>query len=241
MSASPPEFYWPLSEPAGATEAGNIAKSRSERLVVTGSGADVVFGSAGGPATAPTTAAEFGAGKYLAIATDGTPGHVAPFQARTICAFVTVPSAPAAQATVLELTGTGAALSVTFGLYVRTDGKLETFFNGTLVGATNIADGQLHHAAVWLGSGSTVRLYLDGALDADNSNVTFSVDYTSVVVGRAFTGAISHVAIRAAALDASRINDHWLAGSTGFAGESSDARIRRYAKYAGVADAEMDI
>lgn len=53
-----PVLYFPLGEPAGALEAGNIAPGRSERLVVTqqGTGGPLAFGAGTGPGTDDLTA-----------------------------------------------------------------------------------------------------------------------------------------------------------------------------------------
>lgn len=59
--ADDPVLYWPLGEPEGATEAGNIAAGRAERLVVTqmGSGGTLAFGAGTGPGTDDLTAPIF--------------------------------------------------------------------------------------------------------------------------------------------------------------------------------------
>lgn len=68
-------------------------------------------------------------------------------------------------------------------LYVTTAGKLAWFqTNASLTGGTTISTGTWYHAAVCRSSG-TVRLFLDGALEAEDTSAAASVAPSAIEVG----------------------------------------------------------
>jgi hypothetical protein len=120
------------------------------------------------------------------------------------------------------------------------------FGYGSVAAATSSGtfnDGETHHVAAVAsrsGATTTIRLVVDG--------VTLATDTTSwgipllcnVTIGGSplgealYTGTVSHVAVFPAALTDTQLLEHRLAQSTGFAGERSDQRIARIAKWAGI-------
>jgi hypothetical protein len=121
--------------------------------------------------------------------------------------------------------------------------------------ALSVVDGHLHHAvAVTTMSPTTVvtTLYVDGALVATQTTATTGKTTPTVIVDCGigampprygypalgmFTGTLAHAAVYGRALTPIQALAHSLAGKTGFAGEKSDVRIRRLARYTGVIDA----
>jgi len=139
--------------------------------------------------------------------------------------------------------------------------KIAWSYNGiTAVGSTTIAANTRSHVAVKLvrsGTTITFSVWLDGVAETmDVTQVTstslYSMPYMGVggpggstiesaADGRFLTGEVSHVAVFRGTSDLSgtRIIAHRNAGRTGFSGESSDARVDRFARYAGIPTAEV--
>jgi hypothetical protein len=246
-------FYFPLSEPEGATAVGNIAPQiqNAAAVVAVGSGGPIEFGQGTGPGTdglsAPlfttsvATAGELlqaelatrvGANNQLTVECFFRTGSTT----RTLVELAT--PAGTRQRLTLDSGGSLTATAVAGG----TGATLLTLTSGS---ADN--DELTHHAAYTLSiSGSTVtgRLYLDGT-QVDTGT------YTSVTVGsyrtlriggqkasQLFTGTLSHVAGHSATLSAARLLAHANAGINGLAGERSDQRIGRFADYLAIPSAD---
>jgi hypothetical protein len=226
--ADGPVAYYPLSEPAGATQANDISGNTAEPLVRTGGGTTVDFGTATGPGTDDLTAATFAAGQYLSAQ---LPGSVSAWEV-----FFLRDGAPAAEEALLELDANNDRT-----LSIDTAGKL-SFRSGSVLSPSSVADGRTHHAAVSV-SGGTASVYLDGVLLGTTSGgaATGGVRagggiYTG---GGLLTGVLAHVALYGSALTGTRVAAHANAGLTGFAGDATDARLEHYAAIAGIPSAEI--
>lgn len=235
--ADAPLVYYPLGDPEGSTLAAD-ASGRGERpLALAGDPTlPVVFGLATGPGTDDLTAATFAGGEYLK---SGIP--------------TTSPTAESIEAFVLGSTLATATVATTsdLALNITSSGWAElAIHNGaTLVATTtsggNIMDGATHHlAGTW--DGTTIRLYVDGALTSSFAQAG-SPTLNSVAVGGGgpviyspFTGVVAHVAAYDTALTLTQIQRHAAAGTTAWAGELTDARFVRYAEMAGIDAAEVD-
>ena len=224
-----PVAYYTLGEAAGATSAGDTSGSGAPSLTQTGTGTAVVFGNATGPGTDGLTAATFAAGKYLRAQdiSTGTTWSLSWFM-----------STSTTTQGVLDFGGDAVDLD---------SGKVFVVSTG-LTGAVSVDDGLTHHVAL-TSDGSTLRLYVDGALD-DSAAATLSVAGLSLGFGRAvgaplitqpaFTGVIAHAALIAATLNSTQVAAISDAGSDGFANETPAARLTRYASYAAIAAADTN-
>lgn len=237
--ADAPLAYYTLGEPAGALAANDSSGNQAPRLTITGDPAGpMVFGNAIGPGTDGLTAAQFTTydtgegGQRLHGAFIATPA------ALSTELFFSFPSIPANSVILLSLPD--AQFNIPFG-----SDKLQINAAGvSITSATTVTDGATHHAAVvW--NGATVTCYLDGvsigsAATGGSSPVSdIIIGQTNVVTGAPITFAVAHVAIYGTALSAARVAAHASAGSSGFAGETTSARLVRYAGYAGIPAAEV--
>jgi hypothetical protein len=105
-----------------------------------------------------------------------------------------------------------------------------------------VTDGLTHHAAA-TASTTTVTLYLDGALVGSvGSANTFATPTflqvagpaSSVVNSAAFIGTLCHVAVFPTVLSAAAIADTAAVALGTYVGETTSARLVRYAGYAGI-------
>lgn len=232
-----PFGYYPLGEAEGATTASDVSGNASPPLAVTGSGTGVVFGNAIGIGGDGLTAAEFAGGMFL---TAGLPGTII----TGFACFFRRSGSPAVAETVIAFNG-GAAEFV-----IETNGRGSLYEIGTLIAqtSTSIADGATHHVFVIYAAGGGT-LYVDGAAVGSAAHpvvVTFTGLLVTVGGGgnslgpANFTGTLSHVEVyQGGNPSAARIAAHSAAG-VGFAGETSDDRLLRYAEWAGIAASEVD-
>jgi hypothetical protein len=221
MSDSPSAYYT-LGEPAGVLSAADSSGNQHAALTVVGTGNAVVFGTSTGPSTDGLTAAQFANGQYLSNSDPALQGSVGSFPNEWICVFNT--------------STTGARMGLigdplgTMILGIDATGHLIVDANTPPVSPNVVTDGATHVAEM-THSGTTVSLYLDGALVATGTD---SIINSSMVIGKGFTGAISHVAHFVPNTSTTRITAHANAMLNGFSGESGTARITRIAGYAGI-------
>ncbi|TCJ23017.1 hypothetical protein [Nocardioides jejuensis] len=231
-----PRLYFTLGDPAGATTAGESSGNGRPPLALAGSGSAVVFGNATGPGTDGLTAAQFTSGqKYLAATNMSVPLGAGPMAV----AFYFSTTATSGDlvsinddAIVVQLDGAGHVRMVTSG--------------GTVTSSAVVNDGATHCVVANLvGGGSSGVLYVDG-VSSGAPALSGLTSVTSVRVGGAagsaaatFTGAIAHVALFPASVISPRPATYYTAGLTGFAGETSTARIARLASYSGVASGDQ--
>lgn len=243
--ADSPTAYYTLGDPEGSTVA---TATVGEPLSLAGTGTDVTFGTATGPGTDSLTAATFAAGKILRV-DSADPVLTSADTGRALEFWFVSPLAATAQQMMNVASSTGndyiEVVIDSIGRVLAANGALGLATNGP---ATS-DDGLLHHVVVretTAAGVATMRLYIDGVLADTDTGAGAFLDQTIIEVGRArtsaapyFTGTIAHVAVYATDLSATRIADHYLSGTTGFEGDSSDERIERIAFYAGVPSAEI--
>ena len=253
-----PDAYYTLGEDAGSTQAGNSAVVVQPPMSVVpfggGSTANSSFGTPGPGVVGALTAALFTrvsatAGAYLQAALNGfTSGADPSYQLEAWFQSSGVQAMGIAQ---LD-DGSG---SLYFQLNTDASGKLVGKYLSpgggtyTITSAATVTDGQWHHVALrhTTGGGNSVAtLFLDGASVGTATITSSQFNHTRLTVGggingtSAYAGAVAHVAAyTGAAISDTRVQQHYLAGSTGFAGERSDQRIQRLAGYAGVATADL--
>lgn len=250
-----PTAYYPLGEPEGEVAAGETSGNGGMPLAIRqlGAGGTLEFGTATGPPTdslpAPTfTPASSAAGKHLEGTLRPTVGG---FSSVTLRAnFLTSTVATASIVRLMDPFGSQLDLGIdstghlsAFALGAFSEG-VKTF---NLASAAVVTDGLTHDACVTLSrSGSTITatLYLDGSSVASTSYTSsFIYGFTRIRIGGdsavLFTGTISHVAAFNEAITPTEVATIQTATSTGFEGESSDARIARYAEWAGIAADEQ--
>lgn len=239
-----PIVYYPLSEPADATSAGDLSGTASvATLAVTqaGSGGTLEFGTGEGPLgglPAPVfTPASSSAGKYLTA--DLGPNFVdanVSFRARVECWF----STSTTNRVLLGLASADGSTKLVILLESGT-GKVVLekdqggFGDQTTVFATpNLADGELHYL-----------LYHEFAneLTIDGTTYTTSTfngpDLQMLSVGgyannRLWNGTISHVAVYLRSVTTAELTPHQTTGTTGHVGEDADDRLSRLASYIGL-------
>jgi len=223
--ADDPVAYYPLGEPEAATSAADVSGNGVQPLAMVGAGADVVFGQATGPGTDDLTAATFAGGKWLTA-----PGGVLTLSAATTSYTYDF---------FFSTTSANTSFGVFGGVTTATLSVAAGFLSfATATSATRVDDGSVHHVALVCTAGA-MEVYLNGV---DIGTPSFSDSSTSTLaftVGNGFTGSISHVAAYASALSVARVLEHATAGSTAWAGETTDERMERYANLANIPDAEL--
>lgn len=255
-----PEAYFPLGDSAGSLNAGNVATTVQPQMALTpfggGSNSNITFGSATGPATDSLTAAQFTrvsatAGAYLASS------PLQSFNSGSDPSILLEAWMSSSQTQEMGIAQLDAGNSLYLALGTNASGKLIATYATpatgvvyTITSSATITDGALHHVAVrqtTSGGTTSSTLFLDGASAGTSSNSSSQFNLTRLVAGgglvnSAFSGTLAHVvAYSGAAISDSRVNQHYLAGSTGFSGEASGARVRRLALYAGIPDAEIGV
>lgn len=252
-----PVAYYTLGEDQGSLQAGNGSTTIQSPTTITpfggGSAANISFGSATGPSTDSLTAALFTrvsatAGAYLTALMQNFTGGSDP----SILLEAFMLSNQTQEMGIAQLDG-GATLYLVLG--TTSAGKLTASFSTpssgvvyTLTSSATVTDGLTHHVAIrqtTVGGGTTATLFLDGASVATTSMSSNQRDLTQFTIGgglvnSAFAGTLSHVAVYSGPeISATRIQQHYLAGSTGFSGERSDQRVQRLATYAGVPTSDV--
>lgn len=241
-----PVVYYPLGEPEGSTMATDASGNGADPMVMVAAGTPVVFGDATGPGTDDLTAATFAGdltGQHLwtDVGETSTPGDI------WVSAFVNSSTSFGGALLYLESVTPDAGY---FAVYLLGSGvaRAEAFPNlssgsvGFATGTTTVADGRTHHI---LGSVNwatqTVKLYVDGVLDASDSSMSPGAGWSlrEMRVGQV-DGVVAHVALGDAPISDARIAAQSDSGVTGWAGETTDVRLERYAAMAGIPAAEVD-
>ncbi|MER7738896.1 LamG-like jellyroll fold domain-containing protein [Streptomyces sp. NPDC096538] len=245
--AQAPLVYYPLSEPAESTTAGDIAGTGAPSLSVSQVGVGGTLTLAGGdgppetseqaPVFTPSSAT---VGKWL---TADLGPQFEPTFVQYLCfeawfkttttgrCIMGVHSTDLIYQHLLSISPAGGLqIEWTFG-----GGALTT---ETVSGPTTLADGTWHHVVYDQREGA---VWIDGTL-VDNSLAVARGFYERVLhIGgyrnsRLWSGSIAHAAIYAttSASAGPTAATHYQAGMTGYAGEDADVRIARLAKYAGL-------
>ncbi|MFD8404671.1 LamG-like jellyroll fold domain-containing protein [Streptomyces anulatus] len=237
--------YYPLSEAAGSTAAGDIAGySTPGALAVTqvGVGGSLEFGTEGVPETGETgvtmTPASATAGQYLvadlgpqfaADASFWSPHYQIWFKTSTPDRVLLGIHDPALDwQLVFALNGSG-VLTIE-----STDTGPPTSLVTTSTG--NLANGQWHH---FVFDQAHKRVYVDGVAYGGVLAVKGPLDYRTLYVGgyrggRLFNGQIAQVAIHLATGPLGALYSQIYDAITGFSPESADWRVERLARYAGL-------
>lgn len=234
--ASTPNAYYTLSAASGATSAGDSSGNGAPALTVAGTGAAVVFGNATGPGVDGLTAATFASGQYL-VGSNYSFGVGAGIEL-----WATLPAAAPASRQVIAAAGNNLV-----ALVLETSGKVSAYFQlegvlETLVAqtATSMLGGTHQFNFGYSGAGAAGLRYDGGSLSS-TAVAGGLTGATGVVIGAsatgssAFTGSVSHVLLSPTGTD---FPTRYTAGTTGFSGESVNARLTRLSTYAGVPSAE---
>ncbi|MEU3836146.1 LamG-like jellyroll fold domain-containing protein [Streptomyces microflavus] len=236
--------YFPLSEAAGSTAAGDVAgRFALGALAVTqvGSGGSLEFGTDGVPETGETgvtmAPASASAGKYLVA--DMGPGFAADsvwLPQYQVWFKTTVPSR-----VLLGLHDPGLDHQTILALNAGGVLVVESTETGPPVSVTttatgNLADGQWHHLVY---DQSFKRIYVDGAAVGGTLTAWSATDYRTLYVGgyrggRLFDGQIAHVSIHLGTGPFGPLYAATYDAIAGFAGEPADWRVERLARYAGL-------
>lgn len=221
-----PQRYWTLGDPSGSLTASESSGNAGAQMDSTGSGTDVVFGNATGPAVDGLTAATFADGKYLAA-------NITPSVPRGIHATVKVNALPSLNATI-AFCGPVVILLDSAGVIYASSG-------GTIFGP-NINDGRTHDVTFTLSNGAGLaELFVDGV--SAGTSATTSTTESVLTVGPRFTGVVSHVAYFDSSgplITASDAASMSTAVLTGFAGDRTDVRLLRALGWGGVTSTEVD-
>ncbi|PVD01351.1 LamG-like jellyroll fold domain-containing protein [Streptomyces sp. CS014] len=240
--------YYPLTEAAGVTSAGDISGAGAGALAVaqTGSGGTLEFGTEGVPETGETavtfTPVSGSAGQYLAA--DLGAGFQDITTSTPINIEFWVKTTQNSRA-ILGLASSNLDCQIAFTISATGTLQIESTDSGeTLVvfdSLSPVADGQWHH--VFFDGYPSKRLWIDGVAGPFSLNPDLP-GLRTLHVGahrgaRLFAGQLAHVAVTHSTGDiaASVAPDRWTAGTTGFAGEDADLRIVRLARYAGISQA----
>lgn len=223
-----PAVYYPLSEPAGSASASDRSGNGNYPLISHGDGPTPVFGSATGPSADGLTAAQFvGSGAFFAT-TDAVTASL-----RTLEAFVAISLGGGG------FLGTWYPIAIGGGGYLRvlSTGDLQASLGGVLASAsgTSVANGNTHHIAATLDGSGLLTVYLDGVSVATASGggaVASGYVYIGQnISGTNFTGTVAHAAGYTTAVAGTRLAGRYTAGMTGFNGETTAARLARYATW----------
>lgn len=255
-----PLAYYPLGEDEGTSRAGNVSETPRNQMAITvvggGNTGNISFGSATGPGTDGLTAALFtrvsataGANLVMTSPTPMIEGSIPESCTVLECFFLT----NSAQEMGLAQADQVGFFPGQVGLFLGTNstGKLIGVQHGvgspiyTLTSTATVSDGATHHAAIkeTVTAGTFIAdLFLDGVQVATTSIPGWESTTVHRLIGgggvfnSCYAGTLSHVALTWSATEITddRILQHALSGLTGFSGESSNVRIVRLGRYAGI-------
>ncbi|WP_330349567.1 hypothetical protein [Streptomyces sp. NBC_00582] len=250
-----PVAFYPLTEPADSTTAGDLSGNGLPSMATTqaGTGGTLTMAADTGPAATgentPTfTPSSSTNGKYLLVdmgaaaaneLSSARPAMEAWFKTTvtgrailglysTDLQYVHVLSLSASGAMQVEWTATGAS----------------TLTVETVASTSGLNDGNWHHVVYdQVLSGS---VWVDGVLvDASLAAVTVGQDQRNLNIGgyrgtRLWDGSLAHVAVYATNFIGSALALHYGGGVNGYAGEDADDRIQRLAQYAGIIEVYIE-
>ncbi|KPL29065.1 hypothetical protein JI76_28490 [Streptomyces anulatus] len=244
--SSLPLAYYPLTEPAGSTAAGDLSGTTAGPLTVAqvGSGGTLDLGTAAGPAAATDslpllTPVSATVGKLLTSDLgQGFQDASSRGWLQMECWFQT----STANRVIFGMSGAGGMSQQVWSLNGSGALQAESGWGGFLsvstVASGNLADGAWHH---FVYDEILQQVWVDGVLRA-STPVTLATELRQLTVGgykntRLWSGSIGHLALYAvpyAAPIGAALATHYAAGMTAYSGETADVRIARLAKYAGV-------
>lgn len=243
-----PNALYTMDEDSTATSSGNeagVAGPMSLDIVQAGVGGTLEFGAGTAPlgmSGAPLfTPASASAGKYLR-AELGSGFQAVSFTEQLLMEvwfststagrnIVSVSSPDRSYYLILYLASATGFLTVE-------SKRPESAVTTTTVGATNLADGVLHHVIF---DAEAEELYVDGVSIGVFAAILAVEDLSTLTVGASpgggnlWAGSISNVALYLdTGMAAGNLAGHYECGTTGFAGETADERAFRLATYAGI-------
>ena len=245
---SGPVAFYPLTEPSDSASAGDVSGTGAGSLTIqqAGAGGTLTMAAASGPAATGDNLPSFTpssatAGKWLSgdmgetvrqALTQNWPVFEAWFQTTTGGrAILGLASADLTYVHVLSLSA-GGQLQIEW-----TNSGAASLTVVPVSGATGLADGNWHHVVY---DQYTNNVYVDGNLVVSGVAVTYGYDQRTLHIGgyrgtRLWSGQIGYVALYGVTGPAgATLAQHYAAGATGYAGEGSDVRIQRLARYAGL-------
>lgn len=239
---------WPLQEPAGSSEAFDVAPPLPDhRLVPAGSGGSPVFGVAA-EVDGFATGVEFAGGKYLVSS-----GGYAVTDAAVLELYLIINAAPATDATICNINSYPASgwLKRT-GVFLTPAGKIRGGLSGgesdVVAGTGNVVHVVLECASAGLPSGTGGKVWVDGELISSES-FDGGVGTLGINVGVGGPGAPSQsiaplddVVVLMAAFHSGQVGAEVAARPiSGMPSERSDERIARLAALGGMDPAELDL
>lgn len=247
-----PNAYYPMDEDSTATSAGDasgLTGPQSLAIGQSGSGGTITFGEGTAPlgmSGAPLfTPASASAGKYLRAAL-GDSANGASFTEPLLVEAWFATSTAGRNILTLHSAGNGYILILYLASatgYLTVESKTpDASTVVTTAGATNLADGKLHHV---LYDAEFQALYVDGAGVGSFPGILAMQDLATLTVGASHTGnnlwngSISNVAVYFDSdISAVDLLDNYTCGTTGFAGETADERAYRLVAYTGLGFAD---
>jgi hypothetical protein len=242
--------YYTLGEPAGATQANDSSGQRAAALQVQPLN-PVTFGSATGPGTDGLTAASF---SYSSAAIPTVPTLRSALDLATAnvtieCAFLIDSATHPAIVHLLSIgTTTGTWVDIEIDGGISTGTLKASSPSSSITAATTLTVGATHHVALVM-SGSSWTLYGDGVSVASGVVSALATGSNDLMVGGSLSATgfyadgswvEAHVAVFNSALTAAQVAAHSSAALTGYAGDTTDARLIRYGGYAGIAAADIN-
>lgn len=246
--------YFPLTEDADSTSAGDISGSSSVGSITAtqlGTGGTLDFGADGLPATGDTCLSLAPASATAGLCLTGDLG--AGFESASAvtndhtllsCSVEVWFQTSTAGRAICGLYDT--ALDNQLVLALNASGVLtveSTAVGGSLtvvtIGTANLADGNWHHI---VHDNSALTVYIDGVRYSGPYLISSVYGLRNLHLGgyrgaRLFSGQIGHLAVHHANAGVGGTwAAHYTAGMTGFAGEPADQRIERLARYAGIGE-----
>jgi hypothetical protein len=240
-----PTAYYPLSEPAAATTAGDASGHTSPPLAITGSGTALTFGTTLG-VTDGLSCVQFNGGTYLHNTIPSV--YVPTGAAYTLECFFSNSATTANTAILMSVDAgmdgfTGSSLFIG----INPAGKLVASGAG-FTSSASVNDGVVHHAFYAVTAGGVGNLFLDGvsvafgasAFSTASDFVGFSLAPSAIpFLTSSFVGTIAHAVVYPSAVGAARPAIHG-AARNGFLGETGTARLTRHAGYAGIPVGTLD-
>jgi hypothetical protein len=246
MLLDQPLAYYPLSEPAESTSAGDLSGYGAGSLAIqqAGTGGTLTFAAGAGPTDGLgcpiLTPASSTAGKYL-LADLGQ--HVQDLSAAYFLRYEAWFTASTDGRVLMSLASSDGTYQLVISLESGT-GKVKietTQVGGTLFPAVlnsgNLADGGLHHL-VW--DDLTKHLWIDGVNTTSDPTVLSIAAARILSIGghegtRLWSGRIAHAAVYVTdQITAADLAAHYATGTTGYTGESASTRAARLAGYVGL-------
>lgn len=260
ISADTPVGYWPMGDQPGSTRAANVAPgSPAGGLVPTqvGAGGTITWQAGTGPGTdgisAPVLAPVDASNGVTFTVTARSPFNAGAWYPSGVTAETFVATSSTSRKILALTDDWGNALAVEVDATGKGVLRATAPWSSLTASATTaavVATGATRHVAVTATSdpaGSVTTLYVDGVSVATlgtGAVWTYLPSFAKLTVagsaGSVLAGTLAHVAVFGAALAAARVLAHAQSGLTGFAGERSDQRIARLARYVGVTSTTLD-